>query len=97
MTPVQIKVKEKNIFYVRWNDDSETEIQLANLRRFCPCAICTSQEETHHHDYIKVYTPEQLAVNGINMVGNYAVAIKWADNHNTGIYEFGYLKKISDL
>ncbi|MBA4405748.1 hypothetical protein C0389_00580 [bacterium] len=97
MIPIQLKVKENNIFYIKWNDDSETEIQLANLRRFCPCAICTSQEETHYHDYIKVYTPEQLAVNSINIVGNYAVAIKWADNHNTGIYEFGYLKKISDL
>ena len=97
MIPIQIKVKEKKYLYVRWDDDSQTEIQLAHLRRFCPCAICTSQEEAHHHDYIKVYTPEQLIVNSINIVGSYAVAIKWADNHNTGIYDFGYLKKISDL
>ncbi|MBA4323142.1 MAG: hypothetical protein C0408_10035 [Odoribacter sp.] len=96
MVPTQIKVNEK-IFYVKWNDDSETEIQLANLRRFCPCAICTSQEEAHHHDYIKVFTPEQLMINSVNMVGNYAVAVRWADNHNTGIYEFSYLKRISDL
>ena len=73
------------------------EIQLAHLRRFWPCAICTSEEEAHHHDYIKVFTTEQLTVNSINIVGNYAVAVVWADNHSTGIYDFSYLGKISDL
>lgn len=97
MIPVQIKVKEEKYLHVKWDDESQTEIQLAHLRRFCPCAKCTSQVEAHPHDYIKVYTHEQLIINSINMVGNYAVAIKWADNHSSGIYEFGYLKKISDL
>jgi DUF971 family protein len=96
MIPIEIKVKEKYL-QIKWDDDSETTIQLANLRRFCPCAICTSQEESHHHDYIKVLSDEQIALKSINIVGNYAVGVRWADNHNTGIYDFNYLKKISDL
>ena len=96
MIPVEIRVKEKYL-QINWDDNSKTTIQLANLRRFCPCAICTSQEESHEHDYIKVYSGEQIVLKSINIVGNYAVGVKWADNHNTGIYEFGYLKKISDL
>jgi DUF971 family protein len=96
MVPVEIKVKEKYL-QIKWDDNSETTIPLANLRRFCPCAICTSQEDTHQHDYIKVYSDEQIVLKSINIVGNYAVGVRWADNHNTGIYDFSYLKKISDL
>lgn len=96
MVPVEIKVKEKYL-QIKWDDNSETTIQLANLRRFCPCAICTSQEDTHKHDYIKVFSDEQIVLKSINIVGNYAVGVRWADNHNTGIYDFNYLKKISDL
>ena len=89
-----IKIKDNNILYIKWDDDSTSEIELAHLRRFCPCAICTS-EETHHHDYIKVYTAEQSIIKSINTVGSYAIGVVWGDNHNTGIYDFEYLKKIS--
>lgn len=81
--------------FVKWSDDTETEIQLSHLRRFCPCAICASQEENHHHDSIKVFTNEQLKIIDIKIVGNYAVSVHWGDKHNTGIYDFNYLKKIS--
>ena len=97
MIPVQIKVKENKYLFVKWNDDSENEIQLSHLRRYCPCAICTSEKDAHHHDYIKVFTAEQLTINSINIVGKYGVKVIWADNHDTGIYEFNYFKKISDL
>ncbi|MCX6168038.1 MAG: DUF971 domain-containing protein [Ignavibacteriales bacterium] len=96
MIPLEVKVKEKYL-QIKWDDSSETTISLTNLRRFCPCAICTSQDESHHHDYIKVYSDEQITLKSINIVGNYAVGVRWADNHNTGIYDFNYLKKISDL
>ena len=97
MTPVQIKVNRDNSLYVKWNDDSESEIQLSHLRRYCPCAICASLEENHDHDSIKVYNEAQLKIDEIKVVGNYAVAIIWGDNHNTGIYDFSYLKKISEI
>lgn len=97
MIPAQIKVKDDKYLFIKWDDDSQTEIPLDHLRRFCPCAICTSEDEEHHHDYIKVYTPQQLTVTSVNLVGKYAIAIKWADNHNTGIYEFSYINKISSL
>ena len=96
MIPVEIKVQEKYL-QIKWDDNSETKISLADLRRFCPCAICTSQEDSHHHDYIKVFSDAQIVLKSINIVGNYAVGVSWADNHNTGIYDFNYLKKISDL
>ncbi|MFA7229511.1 MAG: DUF971 domain-containing protein [Melioribacteraceae bacterium] len=97
MIPVKIKLKESESLYVKWDDHSESEISLSNLRRFCPCAICASLEEDHPHDTIKVFTDEQLSIQDLQIVGNYAVSVRWGDNHNTGIYDFSCLRRISEL
>ncbi len=97
MVPVQIKIKEKNYLFIEWNDGTETSIKLANLRKNCPCAVCISEKNKYGSKYIPIYSGEQLSVKNIQMIGSYAIGIEWADNHNTGIYDFTYLKKISDL
>ena len=97
MTPLQIKVIGNNYLYIKWGDNSESNIKLANLRRNCPCSICTAERETQGKKYIPIYTDVQLKIKNISVVGNYAVGIVWADDHNTGIYDFGYLEKISYL
>ena len=97
MIPVQIKIKEKNYLYIKWNDDSESSIKLANLRKNCPCAICVSEREDNGSKYIPIYSDDQMFIKEIQMVGSYAIGIVWADEHNTGIYDFNLLKKISDL
>ncbi len=95
--PVQIKLNADKYLYLKWNDDSESQIELSHLRRLCPCAICVSEQEPHNHDYIKIYSKDQLTIKSIKAAGNYAIAIDWADGHNTGFYDFDYLKKISCL
>ncbi len=97
MIPVNIKINEKGNLLVKWDDSSESEMQPSHLRRYCPCAVCASLEENHHHDSIKVFTDRQLNILDLKLVGNYALSISWGDNHNTGIYDFSYLKKISEL
>jgi DUF971 family protein len=96
MFPSEIKVKEKKYLYILWNDTIETWIKLANLRINCPCAVCTNERENQGSKYIPIYSNVQLMVNSIKLVGSYAIAISWSDDHNTGIYDFNYLKKLSD-
>jgi len=96
MFPSEIKVKEKKYLFIKWNDGSETQIKLANLRMNCPCAVCTTERENQSSKYIPIYSDLQLKIRNIEVVGSYALGITWADNHNTGIYDFSYLKKISD-
>ena len=46
----------------------------------------------------KKKTPSQksrVVIEGIEPVGNYAVAIKFDDGHNTGIFSWSYLQKLS--
>jgi DUF971 family protein len=96
MFPSEIKVKEKKTLHIKWNDGTETSIKLANLRINCPCAVCSEERLIQGSKYIPIYSDAQLKISSIEVVGNYAVAISWSDSHNTGIFDFDYLKKLSD-
>ncbi len=94
MTPVKIWVENKNLF-IKWDDDSESAIKLANLRMNCPCALCVSEREKRSDSYIPIYSDEQVGIKNINIIGKYALEIFWKDEHNAGIYTFEQLKKIA--
>jgi len=96
MIPVQIKVKEKKYLFIKWNDNSESLIKLVNLRKNCPCSICTSEREKQGDKYIPIFSDEQITIKDIRVVGSYAIGIVWTDDHSTGIYDFNYLKYLSN-
>lgn len=96
MLPLRIKVKEKRCLAIEWDDKTHTEIKLSNLRRHCPCAVCAEEKSNESSSYIPIYSDQQLAVKSIQAVGKYAIAIIWGDDHNTGIYDYSYLKNISE-
>lgn len=95
MLPVSIKVIESKLKIV-WDDKSESVIKLANLRRFCPCALCDKEKSGQSSSYIPIYSAEELSIKSIKPLGNYAIGISWADEHNTGIYDYNYLIKLSE-
>ncbi|MEJ2616480.1 MAG: DUF971 domain-containing protein [Ignavibacteriaceae bacterium] len=96
MIPVQIKITEKKNLKINWDDDSESLIEIKKLRRFCPCATCVSEREEQGKYYIPLISEEQTIIKNIEQVGNYAIGITWKDGHNTGIYEYGFLRKLSE-
>ena len=96
MSPVQIKITEKKNLKIKWDDDSESLIEIKILRRFCPCATCVSEREAQGKYYIPLISEDQTNIINIEQVGNYAIGITWKDGHNTGIYEYGFLRKLSE-
>jgi DUF971 family protein len=96
MVPVQIKIFEKKNLNLKWDDGSESIIEIQKLRKFCPCAICVTEREEHGKYYIPIVTEEQTRIKNIQQVGSYAIGITWKDGHNTGIYEYNFLKKLSE-
>ena len=42
--------------------------------------------------YIPIFNQNQIAISNLKIVGNYAISISWKDGHDTGIYEFPFLK-----
>lgn len=98
MNPKQIKIEEKIYLLIKWDDNSESKINLEYLRDECPCANCKGETIL-----LKTYRPAKLQLGNINMykirdiqtVGGYAIQIKWKDGHDTGIYTWEYLKKLA--
>jgi DUF971 family protein len=77
---------------IEWLDGHLTNYTTAELRGLCPCARCVSETSgVRMHDPASV--PPTLTHTNVRMVGNYAIAIAFADGHDTGIFPFQYLRE----
>jgi DUF971 family protein len=96
MKPTTIKMIDGKALFVKWNDDSESMINLMKMRKFCPCATCASEREEQSKNYIPIFSGNQIQIKSITQVGSYAISIQWKDGHNTGIFEYPFLKYLAD-
>ncbi len=97
MQPKKIKLVDGINLMILWNDGSEEYISLKNLRKHCPCATCSAERDKQGKKYIPLYTENQISVRSISQVGNYAIQIRWQDGHDTGIYEYKFLKNFQPV
>jgi DUF971 family protein len=99
MNPIQIKIKDKDKLYIKWNDDTESTIMLKLLRDECPCATCKGETvlfKTYRPPTQQPKSEFSYQVKGIEQVGNYAIQVHWKDGHNTGFYNWDYLRKLAE-
>jgi len=96
MHPSKIRLIEKKRLLIVWDDGSESVLELRELRKRCPCATCLAEHDKQSKMYIPLFAENQVTVKSIIQVGNYAVQITWNDGHNTGIYEYNFLKRFSE-
>ena len=97
MNAKQIKIEDKTRLFIRWDDESESRIDLKYLRDECPCATCKGETillKTYTPSKLPIVNPEMYKIKDIQPVGGYAIQITWKDRHNTGIYSWEYLKKL---
>ena len=86
-----------NELAISWNDGSESYLDLQFLRRACPCAACGGEPDVLGN-IIRPdvsYSDNSFDLAGFQIVGGYALQPSWRDGHNTGIYSFQYLRRIS--
>jgi DUF971 family protein len=93
--PVIVKLSADKLLLIEWNNNSNSSFILTMLRRLCPCAVCVADREMHGKNYIPIFCRDQVTIESIKPVGNYALGIKWKDGHDTGIYEYQYLLKLT--
>jgi DUF971 family protein len=93
---IQIRLMDQTKLLLEWDDNSTSSIPLNKLRKFCPCATCMTDRENQNNSFIPIFHSGQTRISRINKIGNYAISITWEDGHNTGIYEFLFLKNLSD-
>jgi DUF971 family protein len=82
---------------IQWNDGQESYFKLEFLRRACPCAACGGEPDvlgkiSRPH---VTYTVESFDLTGFNLIGGYAVQPRWRDGHESGLYSFQYLRRLS--
>jgi len=76
------------------SDGEQRLIAPAELRRQCRCAHCV--EEFTGKPLLKPETvSESIYPRQIQPMGNYAVAVTWSDGHNSSIYPYDLLLKLS--
>jgi DUF971 family protein len=87
-----------NQLAIRWNDDAESFFELELLRRSCPCAACGGEPDVFAKKQLPLvnYSANSFILKSFEPVGGYALQFRWGDGHNTGIYSFEYLRKLSD-
>lgn len=89
-----------NELAVKWEDGTESYVPLESLRRACPCAGCKGEMDVMgrlHKGPEQPLTPQSFQLVGIQWVGGYAVQPVWGDGHNSGLFSFGYLRKVASL
>lgn len=96
MHPVKIKIVDKKNLLIIWDDKEEELLELKMLRKSCPCATCLAERDKQSKMYIPIFADNQITVKTINQVGKYAIQITWNDGHSTGIYEYPFLKNLSE-
>jgi DUF971 family protein len=101
--PKHISISKSKGIQIDWKDGLHSEFDIRYLRDMCPCASCTgahgtpSLEEQQNEagkSPFQMYT-RTLRIDHVEPVGAYAIKIRWSDGHDTGIYTWDYLRKIS--
>ncbi len=93
---LSIKRSDPSWVELRWADGSTTRFEARTLRGLCPCARCVNEMTgVRMHDPATV--PIDLVQTEVKLVGNYGLALRFSDGHDTGIYPFAFLFERSDL
>ena len=90
--PQEIRLKRaEKLLIVAFEDGTRYELPAEYLRVESPSA-----EVTGHGPGQEAIVPgkRQVAISGLESVGNYAIRILFDDGHSTGIYSWAYLAKL---
>ena len=90
--PVEVDVAnhraERKVRF-RWEDGHEAKYPYEYLRGHCPCASCQGHFEPQKFNLVR-----GASLGRVELVGNYAFNLIWADGHDTGIYQFRRLRDL---
>src|SRR5688572_8813361 len=89
VTQVELSPDKRELL-LGWDDGAATKVTARTLRQRCPCAACVDEwTKELRHDPEKI--PASTTIQGVQPVGNYALAFTFSDSHTTGIYGWAFL------
>ncbi|MFN8361219.1 MAG: DUF971 domain-containing protein [Candidatus Kapaibacterium sp.] len=98
LQPTKISRPSPFILRIDWLDGLSTSILLEKLRDECPCAMCKGEQIMGQQVSfgMKMFAPGMNDLEKLVPVGNYGVQATWKDGHDTGIYPWSLLRRISE-
>ncbi|MBB76026.1 MAG: hypothetical protein CMJ75_16080 [Planctomycetaceae bacterium] len=93
-TPTRITpVRDTHSLEITWPNE-KVELPFRLIREQCPCAQCV-HEITGERLLDPATLPADIHVVDMRLVGNYALKIFWSDGHDTGLFTWDALAKLS--
>lgn len=78
---------------IDWTDGRVSRWRLSHLRRHCPCAGCVD-EWTREVRLDPKSVDDDLLATRVESVGRYALRVRFADGHDTGLYTYALLREL---
>ncbi len=85
---------DRESFTCVWPNGSTTVTDHYTLRVNCPCAVCVD-EYTGEKKLDAASVPKDIEPESFEMLGNYALHIRWNDGHGSGIFPFKLIKELA--
>lgn len=94
---LKVQLKEQKLT-ILWGDGRTSEYALGKLRALCPCATCRGEREKASSNPLAILKtdPSTLRVTTARLIGNYAIQFDWSDGHNAGMFDYRFLRALSD-
>lgn len=98
--PTRLDLKKDRGLTVEWADGTTSYYTIAYLRRMSPSAEQRDLREKMARNPLTVLPSggagggRALVADAAELVGNYALRIRFSDGHDTGIYSWQYLREI---
>ena len=97
--PALIDLKKDRGLTVQWADGTASYFSIALLRRMSPSAesrVLREQMSKNPLTVLPAGTPAAGPLTAVDaeLVGNYALKIRFSDGHDTGLYTWSYLRSL---
>lgn len=98
--PRSLHLDRQRGLHVTFHDGTTAFLSLALLRRQSPSADARHEREAAARNPLHVLSPRAaqagpLVAEGAELVGNYAVRIRFSDGHDTGLYAWRLLRELA--
>lgn len=92
--PVDIQARRADgMLRITWSDEAVSELSFVALRASCQCAVCVD-EITGRRRLDPSTVADDITIEGMDAVGNYAIRIRWSDGHSSGLYTWEFLRSL---
>jgi DUF971 family protein len=93
--PQNLRVlKSESVLEVQWSPERKVRLPFRFLRIHCPCAACVN-EFTGERILDPDTVPHDVAMQAAEFAGNYGLKVWWTDGHNSGIYTWDHLDRLT--